>query len=261
MRKPWTKKIQDILERGETEDLKSALTLASFHVDHSKRKEEEVELMLDGIGRNIPIPYIIGYTLVFGLKIFINKNVLNPGPETVTLIERAKECVVKHRSSQILDLCTGSGVAAIVLACECNGSMAATDISEKALAIARLNASANKVTINFMHGDLFEPVKKMVFDIIITNPPYVKSDAISLLPGFVRDFAPPTAIDGGEDGLFFHRAIISRAKGFLRPGGKLFIECEDNQDKDVEEIATKSGWEIKEKLPNRHGNTRGFIFS
>ncbi|PJA88557.1 MAG: peptide chain release factor N(5)-glutamine methyltransferase [Candidatus Moranbacteria bacterium CG_4_9_14_3_um_filter_36_9] len=259
MKEVWRKKIQSLLERGETEDLQGALALVSFHIDHSENKEVELEVVLSGIGDGIPIPYIIGYTLICGLKIFISRDVLNPGPETVTLIEKARECVVKHDSSRILDLCTGSGAVAIVLAQICSGNIIATDISEKALAIAKLNASENKVVINFMHGDLFGPVRGMVFDSIITNPPYVKSGAINLLPKFVRDFAPLTAIDGGDDGLFFHRAIISRAKGFLRPGGSLFIECEDNQDKEIEALAVKFGWEIRESFPNRHGNIRGFM--
>jgi release factor glutamine methyltransferase len=261
MRESWIKKLRSLLEKGETEDLKSTLALASFHIDHSKCKEKELRLILDGIGRNIPVPHIIGYTLVCGLKISLNKDVLNPGPETVALIEMASEYIIKYHSSQILDLCTGSGAVAIVLARKCSGNIVATDISEKALAIAKLNASENKVAINFMHGDLFEPVRGMVFDVIITNPPYVKSGAINLLPGFVRDFAPLTAIDGGDDGLFFHRAILSGAKDFLRQGGSLFVECEDDQDKEVEELAIKSGWETRKKLTNRHGNTRGFMFT
>ena len=105
---------------------------------------------------------------------------------------------------------------------------------------------------------MFETVKGMKFDVIITNPPYVKSSDIPLLPGFVRDFAPITAIDGGNDGLFFHKAIMSGAKGFLCSGGCLFIECEDDQDKEIEDIAIRSDWEIKEKFPNRHGKIRGF---
>jgi len=109
-----------------------------------------------------------------------------------------------------------------------------------------------------MQGNLFEPVQGMVFDVIISNPPYVKSGAIDLLPRFVRDFVPFIAINGGEDGLFFHRAIMSGARDFLRLGGSLFIECEDDQDKELESIAIKFSWEIKDKFPNRHGKIRGF---
>ncbi|MFA5248231.1 MAG: HemK/PrmC family methyltransferase [Patescibacteria group bacterium] len=214
--------------------------------------------MLDGVSRNVPIPYIIGYTQICGLNISINRDVLNPGPETVTLIRKTSEYIIKNQASRVLDLCTGSGVVAIVLASMCKATTTATDISEKALAIAKLNAQDNGVKINFILGDLFEPVKGMKFDVITSNPPYVKSSALNLLPEFVRDFAPLTAIDGGADGLFFHRAIMMRAKNFLLSGGSLFIECEDDQDKDVEEIAINFNWEIKERFPNRHQKIRGF---
>lgn len=250
--------IQPLLEVSETEELQSALDLASFHISHARNKEAELGLILDGIKKNIPIPYIIGYTLICGIKISINSNVLNPGPETVTLIEKTSEHVNKKHASQVLDLCTGSGAVAVVLASKCNVNITATDITEKALALAKLNAIANGVDINFKQGDLFEPVKGKVFDVITSNPPYVKSGAIDSLPRFVRDFAPLKAIDGGADGLFFHRAIMSGAKDFLHSGGSLFLECEDDQDREIEDIAIKSGWEIKEKFPNRHGKIRGF---
>jgi len=259
MRKGWFNNLQSLLERGETEDLESALVLASFHIDHSAEKGVALKLILDGVGKNIPIPYIIGYTLICGVKITISKDVLNPGPETVSLIKEAVKCISKSSSPKILDLCTGSGTVAVTLARRCKGSnVTATDISEKALVIAKGNASENKVVVDFLLGNLFEPVTGKKFDFIVTNPPYVKSDAVCLLPSFVRDFAPLTAIDGGKDGLFFHRAILSQAKRFLHSDGSLFIECEDNQDKDVEKLALQFGWEINSRFPNRHGKVRGY---
>lgn len=258
MKRSWLKQIRSLLEKGEAEDLQSALDLVSFHLACCEDGDEELEKILDGISKCIPIPYIIGYTLICGLKISICRDVLNPGPETVTLIKKTTEHINRNHAFQVFDLCTGSGAVAIVLASKCKIKITATDISEKALAIAKLNAMANGVDINFKQGDLFEPVKGMVFDVIISNPPYVKSGAIDSLPRFVRDFAPPTAIDGGADGLFFHRAIMSGAKDFLHSGGSLFLECEDNQDGEIKDIAIQSGWEIKEKFPNRHGKIRGF---
>jgi release factor glutamine methyltransferase len=258
MKRLWLEQIRSHLEKGEIEDLQSALGLASFHLDCCEEGDVELVKIIDGINKNIPIPYIIGYTQICGLKIVINKNVLNPGPETVTLIEKTSEYINRNYTSQVLDLCTGSGAVASVLASKCKADIIATDISEKALALAKLNSIANGVNINFKQGDLFEPVKGMVFDVITSNPPYVKSGAISSLPRFVRDFAPLKAIDGGEDGLFFHRAIMLRAKEFLHPGGSLFLECEDGQDGEIENLAINFGWQIKEKFPNRHGKIRGF---
>jgi len=258
MKRPWLKLIRSLLEKGETEDLQSALDLVSFHLDWCEDWDVELEKILDGVSKNMPIPYIIGYTQICGLKISISRDVLNPGPETVTLIKKTSEHINKKHASQILDLCTGSGAVAVVLASKCKADVTATDISEKALALAKLNAIANGVDINFKQGDLLEPAKGMVFDVITSNPPYVKSGVIDSLPRFVRDFAPLKAIDGGADGLFFHKAIMSGAKDFLHSGGSLFLECEDDQDGEVEDVATKFGWEIKEKFPNRHGKIRGF---
>ena len=258
MRKVWLKQIQSLLKKAETEDLQGALALISFHLDHASYREKELESILDGIRKNIPIPYIIGYTLVCGLKIIINRDVLNPGPETVTLIERAGEYINRRPLPRILDLCTGSGSIAVVLAKKCSVDVVATDISAKALAVARRNAVENEVDVNFLQGNLFAPVNGMVFGAIITNPPYVKSGAINQLPGFVRNFAPLTAINGGEDGLFFHKTILTQARDFLCPGGSLFTECEDNQDAEVEEIAINTGWKICERFPNKQGKIRGF---
>lgn len=258
MKRPWLEQIRSLLEKGETEDLQSALDLASFHLDRCEDGDMDLEKILDGVSKNIPIPYIIGYTQICGLKIFINRDVLNPGPETVTLIEKTSEYINRNHASQVLDLCTGSGAVAVVLASKCKVNITATDISEKDLTLAKLNAMANGVDINFKQGNLFEPVKGMAFDVIMSNPPYVKSGAIDLLSRFVRDFAPLKAIDGGADGLFFHRAIMLEAKDFLHPGGSVFLECEDDQDGEIEDIAIKFGWEIKEKFSNRYGKIRGF---
>lgn len=250
--------LKKIIINKEFEDNERELNLAIYHINKSRKPMKDYEYMAKGLKKGIPVSYIIGYTLIGDVPIRINKNVLNPGPETLTLIGKAIDYVIDSKSETVLDLCTGSGAIAVSVAKKCKTKVVATDISKKALAIAKLNASENKVVIDFKFGDLFDPVRGMVFNAIISNPPYVKSGAIDLLPGFVRNFAPLKAIDGGVDGLFFHKAIMSGAKDFLHSDGSLFIECEDNQDKEVEEIAIKTGWEIKDKFPNRKGNIRGF---
>ena len=247
-----------IIVNREFEDNERELDLAIYHINKSRKPMEEYDRLAEGLKKGIPVSCIIGYTLIGDVPIKINRNVLNPGPETVMLIGKAVNYIIRLKSKTVLDLCTGSGAVAVTVAKKCRTKVVATDISKKALEIAKHNASENKVTVDFRLGDLLETVRGMMFDVIITNPPYVKSGAIASLPRFVRDFAPLTAIDGGADGLFFHRAIMSGAKDLLRSGGSLFIECEDDQDKEIEGIAIKSGWEIKEKFPNKHGKIRGF---
>lgn len=256
----YVEAIESSILHGTFEDNSRELQLALHHLERSDTPDDECQKLVKGLEKGIPIPYIIGYTLVCGLKILINRDVLNPGPETITLIKAVMGYASKRGSIDILDLCTGSGAIAVLLAKSYGAKVTAIDISEKALALAKENAAENGVDITFLRGDLFEPVRGMAFDVIVVNPPYVKSGSIEFLPKFVRDFAPTIAIDGGKDGLFFHKAILAEAKNHLNRNGSLFIECEDDQSEDVEKIAAEFSWTAMQRFHNRHGQVRGFQF-
>jgi release factor glutamine methyltransferase len=146
-----------------------------------------------------------------------------------------------------LEIGTGSGAIAIALAREVrNVFLVATDISREALCLARQNAKENGVLerIAFIHGDLFSPFcpfGKEHFDLILSNPPYIVRSEIGNLAREVKDFEPIIALDGGEDGLDFHRKIISRCPKYLRRGGWLLLEVGQGQAGEVSEMLEKTG--------------------
>ncbi len=252
--------LHNVLINGEFEDIDREMEIALHHLNKADNPKRELDLLLKGLKHNIPVPYIIGYTCVCGLEIKINEHVLHPGPETLILTEKAVGYIdlIKQFRIKVLDLCTGSGVIAIVIAINTDAEVTATDISISALEIARLNASINKAGIQFMIGDLFGPVVGRKFNIIICNPPYVRTDKIQSLPRFILNFSPILAVDGSEEGMFFHRAILSQAKQFLHKGGCLFLEYEYWQDCDLENLCVKYDWAIKSKFRNKRGEFCGF---
>lgn len=253
--------IRLLIEGGEIEDIQRDLELVKHYLKSTVDKGKGFSILKNGIKMKIPIPHIIGYTLVDSMKIRINKDVLHPGPETLTIIEKSVAHIQHSGIKSVLDLCTGSGSVAIAIARKCNVEVVATDISKDALSIAKLNALENYAKVEFLIGDLFEPLEGRKFNAIITNPPYVKRSSIHLLPSFIKNFAPTIAIDGGDDGLVFHKAILSKAKSFLTVPGYLFVECEDDQDGDVVKLCQQFKWNVEEKFPNKNGSIRGFMLS
>jgi release factor glutamine methyltransferase len=198
-----------------------------------------------------PVAYITGRREFWSLDFLVTPAVLVPRPETEMLVEIAvglfeAESQISDRKFQILDLGTGSGAIAVALAKEIVGSeIWATDISPGALEVARANARRHGVEekIQFLHGDLFEAVSNRpeFFDLIVSNPPYVRSDEIETLARDVRDFEPRVALDGGADGLEFYRRIIPGALGYLAMGGFLAVEIGADIGADVARLFTDAG--------------------
>lgn len=199
-----------------------------------------------------PLQYIIGHVDFYGLRIKVGPGVLIPRPETELLVEETiKELVRssalgvrrKDSTTRILDLCTGSGCIALALARNIPGSgVYATDVSEKALGYAGQNARANGISnITFLKGSLFIPLKDMRFQIIVSNPPYIRSADIKTLQTEIRDWEPVEALDGGGDGLAFYREIARGARDHLFPGGFAALELGDGQAGAVAAIAESAG--------------------
>ena len=181
-----------------------------------------------------PLWYCIGDTEFYGYKIKVDERCLIPRPETELLAEEViKNC---NENTSVLDLCTGSGAIAIAVKKESKAVVTAIDVSAGALSIAKENAKLNNAEIEFIGSDLFNGVTDRKFDIIVSNPPYIKSEDILTLQKEVKDFEPNIALDGGEDGLDFYRKICSNAKNYLNDNGILLLECGYNQAQEIKNL-------------------------
>ena len=205
-----------------------------------KNKAEEFFRLIERRSKRIPLSYVIGTRDFFGLTFKVDENVLIPEQETELLVEE----VIKHSERKsVLDMCTGSGCIAISIALFGKPSkVAASDISEKALEVARENAKSLKAgEISFIQGDMFENVTEK-FDIIVSNPPYIETGEIDELMPEVRDYLPRLALDGDEDGLKFYRIISKEAVKKLNKNGRIFYEIGYNQSRAVASILLENGF-------------------
>ena len=168
--------------------------------------------------KHIPLDKIVGYVDFYNLNIPYNKNVLSPRNETELLAERVIKDIakVKDKNLKVLDLCTGSGCLGLSIARETSVSVTMSDISKKAIKFAKFNQKYNYVTgdIAYVLSDLFDNIIDK-YDIIVCNPPYIKTSDLEMLEIEVRDFDPILALDGGKDGLDFYRRIVKIAPQFL----------------------------------------------
>ncbi|HEX4986678.1 MAG TPA: peptide chain release factor N(5)-glutamine methyltransferase [Burkholderiales bacterium] len=171
-----------------------------------------------------PVAYLLGRREFHGLEFRVGPDVLIPRPDTETLVDAALGLAAAHGCRSILDLGTGSGCVAVSLAHELPGAhVCAVDASGAALRVARGNAAAHGVDVEFLEGSWFGPVVGRRFDMIVSNPPYVASGDPHLLEGDLR-FEPAAALVGGRDGLEAIRALVADAPAHLRAGGWLLLE-------------------------------------
>ena len=196
-----------------------------------------------------PIAYLTGRAHFFNLEFEVTRDVLIPRPDTETLVENVLQ-TVRHQpgleSPRVIDLCTGSGCIAAALAHNLKAAnVLATDISEKAVEVARRNVErlglAERVLVE--QGDLFEPLAHMVdvqpFDLIVANPPYIRTADVETLDRSVRDYEPVQALDGGLDGLSLHRRILEQAPARLNPGGRVYLEIAFDQGDLARDVAAE----------------------
>jgi len=189
-----------------------------------------------------PVAYILNRCEFMSLNFYVDENVLIPRPDTECIVEE----IIKTAKSgvKILDIGTGSGCIAVSLAKYIkNSKVTAIDISEKILEIARSNACANNVEkrVKFIKRNILTDIIDEKYDIIVSNPPYIESKDIPLLPPNVRDYEPLPALDGGPDGLKFHDRIIKSSKYNIKKGGYLVMELGHNQYVKVYNMAAEAG--------------------
>ena len=201
------------------------------------------------IRKGIPLEHITHQKEFMKLNFFVNENVLIPRQDTEILVEEVIKIAQKTNAKKILDLCTGSGAIAVSLAKYLpETEIAAVDISNEALKIAKKNAISNQVEnqITFISSDMFTNLNDEKFDIIVSNPPYIKRNVIDTLDEEVKK-EPYTALDGGEDGLYFYKKIIKESYQYLKYGGYLCLEIGFDQKIDVIELI-----ENEEKFENTY---------
>ena len=193
--------------------------------------------------QGIPLQHITNMQEFMKMRFYVDENVLIPRQDTEILVEEVIKIAKKINAKKILDLCTGSGAIAVSLAKYVkNSEITAVDISKNALNIAKLNAKNNEVEekITFIQSDLFKNVKKEKYDIIVSNPPYIKKDILKKLDREVQK-EPEIALDGGYDGLDFYRKIINMADEYLKFHGYLCFEIGYDQKEEVEELIKEQG--------------------
>lgn len=193
-----------------------------------------------------PLQQITGIQEFWSLEFRVDPRALIPRPETEHLLEAALERIPPGADTDILDLCTGSGIVAAVLAKERpRAAVTATDISVDALGLAAENLSQLGLEdrVRLLCGDLFEPLgpPRPVFDLVTANPPYIGTAELAGLAPEVRDHEPLLALDGGPDGLDVVRRIVAEAPARLRPGGWLLMEIGAGQWATVEKLARDAG--------------------
>jgi release factor glutamine methyltransferase len=189
--------------------------------------------------RGEPVAYITGKKEFWSLLFEVNRDVLIPRPETECLIEEVLKWYSRDSGDlRIIDIGTGSGAIGVALAGELPSALVtATDISRRALEVARRNAGRHGVAgrMEFIEGDLFASAVGE-FDVIVSNPPYIPDNVFPLLPEGIRAFEPRQALLAGPDGAAYHRNIIREGTDRLKPGGRIFLEIGEGQKGVVETL-------------------------
>jgi len=189
-----------------------------------------------------PLQHIVGTQDFMGLTFGVREDVLIPRHDTETVVEKAEEIIKANKVKTVLDLCCGSGVIGVSLAKRIAGlKVTATDSSAAAKALTQSNAKRNNVKIDVQLGDLFTPLGRKKYDMIISNPPYITREIIGTLADEVRRFEPQEALDGGPSGLDFYHKIITEAPGHLKKAGWLVLEIGHDQAKAVVKLIEETG--------------------
>lgn len=234
----------------------AGISKARYYMDTEKKLgDAEQEKYLEGLRKReqrIPLQHITGEQEFMGLTFRVDEHVLIPRQDTEVLVEEGLKRICPKK--RVLDMCTGSGCIIISLeqlskkdysGWQC--SFTGVDISEKAISKAKENARLHKAEVSFLQSDLFEKVEG-TYDMIISNPPYIRTSVIEELEEEVKVHDPFLALDGKEDGLYFYRRIIDEGRKFLAKGGWLLFEIGHDQKRAVCSLMEEAGYsEISSK--------------
>ena len=266
----------------ETEDAQSAGLMARNLVAfYSGKRQEEilrdrelyaseqtckaVEDAMARIQSGEPLPYVIGEWEFYGLPLYVDRNVLIPRDDTCAVVGLAiKQAIFLPTDPRILDLCTGSGCIGLAIASRVKDArVTLADISRDALAVAKKNIAANKMTgrVSCIQADALSSAPAFLgkFDMIVSNPPYITGDEMAELPESVKNFEPHLALYGGRDGLDFYRSIAKHYSKALKPGGFLALEFGMGQGDDVCSILVENGYTILERTKDFNDRERAVL--
>lgn len=229
-----------------------------------KVEQEVIELTRRRLAGE-PVAYITGTWEFYGLPIEVSPDVLIPRMDTELMVDTAKELLTGRKmDARILDLCCGSGCISCALGHELPATkIVAVDISAAALELSRRNIAANRLSsrIICLQADALSapPMSIGQFDMIVSNPPYIASAEVERLDSSVKDYEPRHALDGGEDGLKFYKAIIKFWKSVLRTGGELMFEVGEGQADSVKEMLLAAGFRAVDSRKDSLGVERVII--
>ncbi len=247
------------------------LLAAAAGVDRARLLTGSISLDSGSVGRfrrmiarraaREPLAYILGHKEFYGLDFEVSRDVLIPRPETELVVETALEVVHEQPDARVLDLGTGSGAIAIAIAVNAPAAqIAAVDISAAALELARRNARRHRceARIDFYLGDLFAalPCSHQKYDLIVSNPPYVREDEMAALQPELARYEPHLALFGGQDGLDFYRRIAAGTASHLNTGGEVIVELGAGQQADIVRIMRAAGLHIVQLLRDLAGHHR-----
>jgi release factor glutamine methyltransferase len=214
---------------------------------------ETLRALVQRRGLREPLQYIVGGVSFCGLELAVNRSVLIPRPETELLAELAwkflKTFPEDGAPRHALDICTGSACLAVAIAAHVPAVLVwAADISGEALVVARQNIERHHFSsrVSICQGDMFDAIdSQSKFDLIVSNPPYIPDAEVDKLEPELREFEPRSALAGGEDGLDFIRRIAGDAARFLKPGGRVMVELEEDGAKAAQIIFASSNWIVE----------------
>lgn len=274
-------RINELLEIGieklKTSQIKESISIARRIMCFVLKKDkiylvtngnEEVEQStktefleaISKIQKHIPIQYITKKQEFMKIDFYVDENVLIPQPDTEIVVEEAIDIINRNKLSKVLDMCTGSGILAISIAKYTDASkITAVDISEKALDVAEKNAISNDVNtkIKFIKSDMFKNISEK-FDLIISNPPYIRTDVIKTLSEEVKN-EPILALDGGIKGLDFYNIIAENAKKYLNENGYLVLEIGYDQKTEVVNLLEAQEYSEIRVIKDMGGNDRVIV--
>ena len=226
---------------------------------------EKAEQYLEYIGersRHVPLQQLTGEAYFYGMKFYVNEDVLIPRQDTEVLVEEVLKLSrtvfpeEKRKHLNILDVCTGSGCILLSLLSNLENAVGTgVDLSEKALNVARINGRNLGIQAEWIHSNLFDKVQGK-YDMIVSNPPYIKTSVIGELMDEVKYHEPKMALDGREDGLYFYRAMIREAEEYLNQGGILAFEIGYDQGESVSRLMREQGYSQVQVIPDLAGLDR-----